>query len=69
MAVQFDLAWSGDYNGLVNGEFNDKTTAAIKTFQRDRKLKETGVLNPQERALLAAAAKSKQALVGWSMRA
>jgi peptidoglycan hydrolase-like protein with peptidoglycan-binding domain len=52
---------------LVNGEINDKTTAAIKTFQRDRKLKETGVLNPQERALLAAAAKAKQAQVGWSM--
>lgn len=67
MALQLDLAWSGDYNGLVNGEINDKTTAAIKTFQRDRKLKETGVLNPQERALLAAAAKAKQALVGWSM--
>ena len=67
IALQLDLAWSGDYNGLVNGEINDKTTAAIKTFQRDRKLKETGVLNPQERALLAAAAKSRQALVGWSM--
>jgi S1-C subfamily serine protease len=67
MAVQFDLAWSGDYNGLVNGEFNDKTTAAIKTFQRDRKFKETGLLNTQERALLAATAKAKQAQVGWSM--
>ena len=58
IAIQFDLAWTGDYNGLVNGEFNDKTTAAIKTFQRDRKFKETGTLNPQERALLAAAAKA-----------
>ncbi|MGZ3286331.1 MAG: peptidoglycan-binding domain-containing protein, partial [Xanthobacteraceae bacterium] len=67
MAVQFDLAWSGDYNGLVNGEFNDKTAAAIKTFQRDRKFKETGLLNTQERALLAATAKAKQAQVGWSM--
>jgi peptidoglycan hydrolase-like protein with peptidoglycan-binding domain len=67
MAIQLDLAWSGDYNGLVNGEINDKTTAAIKTFQRDRKFKETGVLNTQERALLAAAAKAKQAQVGWSL--
>jgi hypothetical protein len=66
LALQFDLAWSGDYNGLVNGEINDKTTAAIK-FQHDRKLKETGVLNPQERALLAAVAKAKQAQVGWSV--
>src|SRR5262245_16562912 len=67
IAIQFDLAWTGYYNGLINGEVNDKTTAAIKTFQRDRKFKETGVLSPQERALLAAAAKAKAAQVGWSM--
>jgi peptidoglycan hydrolase-like protein with peptidoglycan-binding domain len=67
IAIQFDLAWTGDYNGLVNGEFNDKTTAAIKSFQRDRRFTETGTLNPQERALLAAAAKAKAAQVGWSM--
>jgi S1-C subfamily serine protease len=67
IAIQFDLAWTGDYNGLVNGEANDKTTAAIKTFQRTRKFKETGVLNTQERALLAASAKAKQAQVGWVM--
>jgi S1-C subfamily serine protease len=67
IAIQFDLAWTGDYNGLVNGEANDKTTAAIKAFQRTRKFKETGVLNTQERALLAASAKAKQAQVGWTM--
>jgi hypothetical protein len=67
IAVQFDLAWVGEYNGLINGEFNDKTIAAIKTYQRNRKFKETGVLNTQERALLAASAKAKQAQVGWTM--
>jgi hypothetical protein len=67
IAIQFDLAWTGDYNGLINGESVDRTTAAIKTFQRNRKFKETGVLNTQERALLAASAKAKQAQVGWSM--
>jgi peptidoglycan hydrolase-like protein with peptidoglycan-binding domain len=67
IAIQFDLAWTGDYNGLINGEFTEKTTAAIKQFQRNRKFKETGVLNPQERALLAAAAKSKQTQVGWTI--
>src|SRR5205823_2900469 len=65
--IQLDLAWTGDYNGLANGESNDKTIAAIKTFQRNRKFKETGVLNTQERALLAASAKAKQAQVGWTM--
>jgi peptidoglycan hydrolase-like protein with peptidoglycan-binding domain len=67
IAIQLDLAWTGDYNGLINGENADRTTAAIKTFQRNRKFKETGVLNTQERALLAASAKAKQAQVGWSM--
>src|SRR5439155_3653533 len=67
VAIQLDLAWTGDYNGLVNGESHDKTIAAIKTFQRNRKFKESGVLNTQERALLAASAKAKQVQVGWSM--
>src|SRR6266849_9086113 len=67
LAIQFDLAWTGDYNGLANGEANDKTSAAIKAFQRNRKFKETGVLNTQERALLAASAKAKQVQVGWNM--
>jgi hypothetical protein len=65
IAIQFDLAWTGDYGGLADGEFNDKAIVAIKTFQRNRKFKETGVLNPQERALLAAAAKARQTQVGW----
>ena len=67
IAIQFDLAWAGEYNGLINGDLNDKTIAAIKAYQRNRKFKETGVLNTQERALLAASAKAKQAQVGWSM--
>ena len=67
IAVQFDLAWTGDYNGLINGEGSERTLAAIKTFQHNRKFKETGVLNTQERALLAASAKAKQAQVGWSI--
>src|SRR5437660_3555403 len=24
VGVQFDLAWSGHFNGLINGEFNDR---------------------------------------------
>jgi peptidoglycan hydrolase-like protein with peptidoglycan-binding domain len=67
VALQFDLAWTSDYNGLIDGEANDKTTAAVKQFQRNRKFKETGVLNTQERALLAAAAKARQVQVGWTV--
>jgi peptidoglycan hydrolase-like protein with peptidoglycan-binding domain len=67
LALQSDLAWTGDYVGLVNGEFNEKTAAAIRAFQRNRKFRETGTLNVQERALLAASAKGKQAQAGWSL--
>ena len=67
LAIQLDLAWTGDYTGLINGEGHEKTTAAVKAFQRNRKFKESGVLNTQERALLAASAKAKQVQVGWAM--
>jgi hypothetical protein len=67
IAIQFELAWVGEYNGLINGEVNDRTIAAIRSFQRNRKFKETGVLNTQERALLAATAKARQAQVGWGV--
>jgi hypothetical protein len=65
--IQFDLAWTAEYNGLITGEINDKTIAAIKSFQHDRKLKETGTLTPADRAVLAAASKVRQDEVGWRM--
>jgi hypothetical protein len=64
-AIQSDLAWSGHYNGVINGEVSDRMIAAIKAFQKDRGGKETGVLNPQERGALADAAKRLQDNVGW----
>jgi hypothetical protein len=67
LALEFDLAWTGDYNSLTGGDSNEKLAAAIRSFQRLRKFKETGVLNSQERALLAASAKAKQTQVGWTM--
>src|SRR6185295_17760984 len=67
IALEFDLAWTGDYNSLAGGDTNERLTAAIKSFQRQRKFRETGVLNTQERALLAASAKAKQAQIGWSV--
>jgi hypothetical protein len=67
MTIQSDLVWTGDYNGLVNGEFGDRAIAAVKAFQKRNGAKETGVLNQPERAALAAAAKPKQDAVGWRM--
>jgi len=65
LAVQNDLVWTGDYNGLINGEFGERAIAAVKAFQKRHGGKETGVLNQPERAALAAAAKPKQEAVGW----
>jgi hypothetical protein len=65
MAIQNDLVWTGDYNGLVNGEFSDRAIAAVKAFQKRKGGKETGVLNQPERAALGLAAKPKQEAVGW----
>ena len=67
MAIQSDLVWTGDYNGLVNGEFAERAVAAVKAFQKRNGGKETGVMNQPERAALAAAAKPKQDAVGWRM--
>ena len=65
--IQLGLAWSGDFSGLIDGDFDEKTIAAVKAFQRNNKFKETGLLNAQERALLAAAVKAKQSQVGWTV--
>ena len=54
-AIQSDLAWTGDYNGLINGDVSDRMIAAIKAFQKDQGHKQSGVLNPQERGQLAEA--------------
>jgi peptidoglycan hydrolase-like protein with peptidoglycan-binding domain len=65
VAIQSDLIWIAEYVGLADGDFGDRAINAVKTFQRSQGGKETGVLNPQERAALAAAAKVRQEAVGW----
>lgn len=67
IALQTDLVWTGDYNGVVNGDISDRVIAAIRKFQKEISAKETGVLNPQERAKLAAASKKAQDNVGWKV--
>jgi hypothetical protein len=64
-AIQSDLAWTGHYNGVINGEVSDRMVAAIKSYQKDNGGKQTGVLNPQERGALTDAARRRQDNVGW----
>jgi len=67
IAVQSDLLWSGNYSGPVNGEFSDALVNAVKAFQRQNKTRQTGVLNPQERAALAELVRPQQEQVGWRL--
>src|SRR5207244_1307012 len=57
----------GDYNGAINGEVSERMVAAIRNFQKNNRGRETGVLNPQERGILSAAARRHQDDVGWRM--
>src|SRR6266478_5743094 len=66
-AIQSDLAWVGEYNGAITGEVSERMVAAIKEFQRGKGGKQTGVLNPQERGVLADTAKRRQDTVGWKI--
>jgi S1-C subfamily serine protease len=65
IAIQTDLIWTGDYNGVANGDFSERAIGAVKAFQVRNGGKDTGILTPQERAALAAAAKAKQETAGW----
>ena len=67
LTLQSDLAWVGQYNGAITGDIGERMVNAIKEFQKARGAKPTGVLNPQERGLLADTAKRKQESVGWKI--
>ena len=67
LALQSDLAWVGQYNGAITGEVSERMVTAIKEFQKGLGGKQTGVLNPQERSVLAETAKRRQDNVGWKI--
>src|SRR5476649_2114828 len=67
LSLQSDLAWVGQYNGAITGEVSERMVAAIKDFQKERGGRQTGVLNPQERGVLAETAKRRQDNVGWKI--
>jgi peptidoglycan hydrolase-like protein with peptidoglycan-binding domain len=67
VAIQSDLIWTGDYNGIADGDFNDRSIQAVKAFQERQGNKATGVLNVQERALLTEAAAKRKDEAGWKI--
>jgi peptidoglycan hydrolase-like protein with peptidoglycan-binding domain len=67
LALQSDLAWVGQYNGAISGEVSERMVESIKEFQKARGGKATGVLNPQERSVLAETARRRQDNAGWKI--
>jgi len=67
LALQSDLAWVGEYNGAITGDVSDRMVNAIKEYQKAKGGKPTGVLNPQERSVLAETARRRQDSVGWKL--
>jgi peptidoglycan hydrolase-like protein with peptidoglycan-binding domain len=67
LALQSDLAWVGEYNGAITGDVSERMVAAIKDYQKARGGKQTGVLNPQERSVLAETARRRQENAGWKL--
>jgi peptidoglycan hydrolase-like protein with peptidoglycan-binding domain len=67
VALQSDLIWTGDYNGLINGEYSDQLVEAVKTYQKRHKDKVTGVPTEKERTALATGARPRQQEVGWQL--
>jgi hypothetical protein len=67
VGILVDLAFTGYFNGLITGDFNDRALAAVRAFQKSGGFRETGQLLPPERAALAARSKVRQEQVGWRM--
>ena len=65
LKIQSALYWSGDYANAAAGD--DATETAIRSFQKRNKSKITGVLSPEQRAELVAAANSHEQEFGWSV--
>jgi Putative peptidoglycan binding domain len=66
-AIQADLVWTGDYNGIPSDEFGERSIAAVKAFQARSGAPDTGFLTPEQRSALAAAATAKQQAAGWQV--
>ncbi len=67
LAIQANLAWIGEYEGLPSGDIDDRTVEAVKLYQKGHAAKDTGILDDEQRARLASAAAEPQQAVGWRL--
>jgi hypothetical protein len=66
-AIQDALVWSGDYSGAADGAFGRQTFAAMAAFQARIRQPPTGILTPQARATLLAAAQQARNVAGFTL--
>jgi len=68
LTLQADLALVGAYEeGAGGGDLDDRTIAAVRTFQQRTGNRETGILDGPQREALAAAAKERADAIGWQL--
>lgn len=65
IALQSDLTWAGVYNGAIDGDFGARSVDAVKAFQKSIGAAQSGVLDADGRARLAAMARDKHSFTGW----
>ena len=67
--LQKNLTTLGYYYGDVTGHYGEKTAVAVRKFQRDNKLSETGeATRATQRKIAAAASKAKSSATGGASR-
>lgn len=66
-SIQDDLIWGSIFNATVSGGFGPRTFDAILQFERRMKLRPDGILEDDERAALADAAKKARAAVKFEL--
>jgi len=66
-AIQDALIWTGDYSGVADGAFGRQTFAALTAYQRRAQQPPNGILTPQARAALGAAAQQARNAAGFTL--
>lgn len=66
-ALQEDLIWTGDYNGMVDGAVGPNTRRAIKRWQGRLGISLTGEISPEQAVRLRIEAGSVRAGFGWTL--
>lgn len=66
-ALQDNLIWTGHYSGMADGAFGRQTFEAIAALQLSEMKAVTGILTPQDRRNLQAAAQKAKDLAGFAI--